>query len=220
MIVYGSSLSPFVRKVLAYGAEKGLSFELKPAGMGRGGPEFAEVSPFGKMPGFRDPGADDGRDFCISDSTAIITYLEAKHPAPEMILADPIGRARTIWWDEFADTILFSAASKMFFNRFVAPKFLKIPGDEAVAVAAETKELPPMLDHLEQVIPASGFLVADRLTLADIAVASPFVNLAHIGCPIDAARWPTVAAYVAKIHARPSFAGLIAQEHAMLAAMG
>ena len=220
MIVYGSGLSPFVRKLLAYGAEKGLVFELKPSGMGRGGPEFDECSPFGKMPGFRDPGADDGRDFCISDSTAIICYLEAKHPAPEMIPSDPIGRARTIWWDEFADTILTATGTKMFFNRFVAPKVLKIAGDETVAAAAEEKELPPLLDHLEKSIPSSGFLVADRLTLADIAVASPFANLDHIGCPIDAARWPTLAAYVAAIQARPSFAGLLARERAILAAMG
>jgi glutathione S-transferase len=220
MIVYGSSLSPYVRKLLAYGAEKGLSFELKPSGMGRGGPDFAECSPFGKMPAFRDPGADDGRDFCISDSTAIITYLEAKHPTPEMIPTDPIPRARTIWWDEFADTILTAAGTKLFFNRFVAPRVLKIPGDEAVAAAAEAKELPPLFDHLEQAIPPSGFLVADRLTLADIAVASPFANLDYVGCPIDAARWPVLAGYVAAIQARPGFARLIAQERAMLAAMG
>ena len=220
MIVYGSSLSPYVRKLLAYGAEKGLAFELKPSGMGRGGPDFAECSPFGKMPAFRDPGADQGRDFCISDSTAIITYLEAKHPAPEMIPSDPIPRARTIWWDEFADTILTAAGTKLFFNRFVAPKVLKIPGDESVAAAAEAKELPPLLDYLERTIPPSGFLVGDRLTLADIAVATPFANLDHIGCPIDAARWPTLARYVAAIQARSSFAPLIAQERAMLAAMG
>ena len=30
MIVYGSSLSPFVRKVLAFAAEKGIEVELKP----------------------------------------------------------------------------------------------------------------------------------------------------------------------------------------------
>ena len=63
MILYGSTLSPFVRKTLAFASEKGLTLEVKPAGMGRGGPEFEEASPFAKMPGFRDPGADDGADF-------------------------------------------------------------------------------------------------------------------------------------------------------------
>lgn len=45
MIVYGSTLSPFVRKVIAFSREKGLELELKPTGLGDGGPEFAEVSP-------------------------------------------------------------------------------------------------------------------------------------------------------------------------------
>ena len=34
MIVYGSSLSPFVRKVLSFGAEKGLELELRRTGLG------------------------------------------------------------------------------------------------------------------------------------------------------------------------------------------
>jgi glutathione S-transferase len=220
MIVYGSTLSPFVRKVMAFAAEKGLTPELKPAGMGRGGPDFHEASPFGKMPGFRDPGADEGRDFCISDSSAIITYLEAKHPAPAMIPDQPIARARTIWFEEFADTVMFATIAKIFTNRFVAPKVLKRPGDEAVAAAAERDELPPILDYLEGVVPDGGFLVGDRLTLADVAVASPFVNLAHVGVAIDVERWPRTTAYADAILARPSFATLIAAERALMARIG
>lgn len=221
MIVYGATLSPFVRKVMVFLAEKGLTAELVPAGMGRGGPDFVEASPFGKMPGFRDPGADDGGDFTISDSTAIITYLEAKYPEPNLIPADPIARARTIWWEEFADTIVMKAGGAIFFNRMVAPKFLKRPGDEAAASNAEANELPPILDYLERMAPdAGGFLVADRVTLADLAVASPFVNLAHVGLPIDPARWPRAAAFVATILSRPSFAPIVAAEQQMVAALG
>lgn len=220
MILYGSKLSPFVRKVLAYGAEKGLAFDLVGAGMGRGGAEFLEASPFGKIPGFRDSGADGGRDFCISDSSAIITYLEAKYPEPNMIPTDPIARARTIWYEEFGDTILFATGAKVFFNRFVAPRFLKIEGDAAIADRAVAVELPPLLDYLERVVPASGFLIEDRITLADFAVVSPLVNLAHVDVTIDPARWPKAAAYVAGIVARPSFAELIAVETQMIAQRG
>ncbi len=217
MIVYGSGLSPFVRKVLVYAAEKGVALDLVAAGLGRGGPDFAEASPFGKMPGFRDPGADGGKDFCISDSTAIIAYLEAKYPDPALIPAEPMARARTVWFEEFADTILFAVASKIFFNRFVGPKVLKVGGDESIAAAAVAQELPPLLDYLESVVSPSGFLVADRLTVADIAVASPFVNLRHVDVPVDPARWPKAAAYLAGVHARPSFARLIADEQRMVA---
>jgi glutathione S-transferase len=206
MIVYGASASPFVRKVLAYGMEKGLKLELKPAGLGSQDPEFKEASPFGKMPGFRDG------DFCISDSSAIVTYLEASHPEPNLIPTEPKARARTVWYDEFADTIAVAAFGKIFFNRIVAPKVLKMPGDEAVAHAAETKEVPPILDYIERVLPASGWFVEDRLTLADIAIASPFVNMMHLGLLPDAETHPKLAAFIAKMHARPSFAGWIAGE--------
>ena len=210
MIVYGSSLSPFVRKVLAFAAEKGIEIELKPSGLGNRDPEFLEASPFGKMPGFRDG------DFAISDSSAIVAYLDAVKPEPNLIPLDAKARARTIWFDEFADTILFSCGGKMFFNRIVAPRFLGRPGDEEIAHKAECEELPPLLDYLERVIPESGFLVEDRLTLADIAVASPFANLKHLDVALDPDRHPKVKAYVEAILARPSFAPWIERETAFL----
>jgi glutathione S-transferase len=214
MIVFGSTLSPFVRKVMAFGAEKGLELELRAAGMGRGGPEFERASPFRKMPGFLDP----AEDFAISDSTAIIAYLDAKHPEPNLIPTEPKARARTIWFEEFADTMVMAAGGKIFFNRFVSPKVLKQPGDETIAAKAEAEELPPVLDYVEGIAPQSGFLVEDRLTLADIAVASPFVNFRHVG--LDLSRWPRASAYLDAILARPSFARWIEQEQRMVAALG
>jgi glutathione S-transferase len=156
----------------------------------------------------------------VCDSTAIVTYLEAKQPEPALIPADPIARARTIWFEEFADTMINAVGGRIVFNRLVAPKVLKIAGDEAVAAKAEAEELPPLFDYLDGVARADGFLVGDALTLADIAVASPFATLAHAGVTIDAARWPNAAGYVAAILARPSFADLIAAERQMMAAMG
>lgn len=220
MIIYGSSLSPFVRKTLAFAAEKGVDVEVVPAGMGRGGPEFVEASPFGKMPALRDPGADGGRDFTLPDSSAICAYIEAKHPEPALIPAEPCARARTIWYEEFADTILVPVGARMFFNRFVAPRFLGRAGDEAVAAKAEAEELPPLLDYLEKVVPGQGFLVGNALTLADVAVASPFATLRHIGWMVDPQRWPRTLAYVAGILARPSFAGMIAGEQRFVASLG
>ena len=219
MIVYGSTISPFVRKVVAFAAEKGLTVEVKASGMGRGGPDFEEASPFRKMPAFRDPGADDGRDFTISDSTAIVAYLEAKHPEPNLIPTEAKARARTIWYEEFGDTIVMATGGKMFFNRLVMPKFMRRPGDTATADAAEANELPPIMDYLERVAPApGGFLVEDRLTLADLSVASPFANFRYIDLDLD--RWPRARAYVDAILARPSFAGVVEQDRQLIAGLG
>ncbi|MDP8993746.1 MAG: glutathione S-transferase family protein [Pseudomonadota bacterium] len=210
MIVYGSSMSPFVRKTLAFAAEKGIEVEYKPLGLGAEDPDFREASPFGKIPGFRDG------DFTISDSTAIVTYLEAIRPEPALIPTEPKARARTVWWEEFSDTILCSCGGKMFFNRIVAPRFLGREGDQAAADAAERNELPPLLDYLEGRISESGFLIEDRLTLADIAVASPFANFRHLGLSLDPERWPKLLSYAEAILARPSFSRYVEKETAFL----
>lgn len=210
MIVYGASLSPFVRKVLAYGAEKGIELEHKPLGLGSDDPDFLAASPFRKIPGFKDG------DFAISDSSAIIHYLEAKYPEPALIPAEPKARARVIWFDEFADTILCACGAKMFFNRIVAPRFLGREGDLATADKAEQEELPPILDYLERTIPESGWLVEGQISLADIAVATAFANLRHLGVAVDSARYPKVAAFAERMLARPSFAGWVEREAAFL----
>ena len=212
MLLYGSTLSPFVRKVMAFAGEKGIELDLRPTGFPNPEPDFCAASPFKKMPALVDG------DYCLADSSAIIHYLEAKYPEPVLIPAEPRARGRTIWYDEFADTILFGCGQKMFFNRIVAPYFLKRPGDLAAAEAAERDELPPILDYLETVVPEEGgYLVGDSLTLADIAVAGPFANFRHLGIEADAQRHPRTAAYVARILARPSFSQWVEREGALLA---
>ena len=93
MILYGSSLSPFARKVLAYAGEKGIEIELQPTGFPNPSAEFLEASPFRKMPALRDG------DYMLADSSAIVHYIEAKHPEPALIPADAKLRGKTITRD-------------------------------------------------------------------------------------------------------------------------
>src|SRR5438309_10429763 len=97
MILYGSSLSPFVRKVLAFCGDKGVEIELRPTGFPNHSPEYLEASPFRKMPALRDG------DYTLADSSAIIHYIEAKHPDPALIPAEPRLRGQTIWYAECSD---------------------------------------------------------------------------------------------------------------------
>ncbi len=210
MILYGSSISPFVRKVLAFAGEKGIALELRASGFPDATPEFCSASPFRKMPALADG------DYMLADSSAIVHYLEAKQPEPALIPADPQQRGRTIWFDEFADTMLTACGAKMFVNRVVLPRFIGRPGDEAAANSAERDELPPILDYLEKIVPDGGrYLVGETITLADIAVATPFVNLDHMGVGIG--NRPRLQVYVERILARPSFARWIEREKALFA---
>ena len=210
MILYGSSISPFVRKVLAFAAEKGIEMETKPVGVGDMNPAFRAASPLGKMPALDDDG------YFLADSSAIVHYLEAKHPTPALIPADPRERGRVVWFDEYGDTVIMTCAAKIFFNRVVAPRFLKRAGDLEVAAGAERDELPKVFDYLESVAPEQGFLVGDGLTLADLAVASPLANLAYMDMEIDGGRYPRTKAFVERILARPSFASWIARDQSMM----
>ncbi|WP_260482176.1 glutathione S-transferase family protein [Sphingomicrobium flavum] len=215
MIIYGSTMSPFVRKLVAVISEKGLDFKLKPVGYQDADPAYRAASPLGKMPAMDDDG------FGLADSSAIIHYLEAKYPEPAMIPADPQARGRCIWWEEYADTVLTPAGGKIFFNRVVAPAFLKREGNPAIAEEGETVDMPKICDYLEDAVPEPGhWLVDDTLSLADLALASPFVNLSHAGCPVDADKYPRLCAWLAFALARPSLAGSIAREEAFLKKIG
>lgn len=211
MILYGSSLSPYVRKVLAFAGEKGIELELQPTGFPNHSSEYLEASPFRKMPALRDG------DYTLADSSAIIHYLEARNPEPALIPVDPQLRGKTIWFEEFADTILVACGAKIFFNRIIGPRFFGKPCDEEAVRSAEIKELPPILDYLEKIVPdEGGYLVGDRLTLADIAVASPFANFRHTNTNVDPGRYPRTVTYVERILARPSIAHWVERETAFL----
>lgn len=210
MILYGSSFSPYVRKVLAFAAEKGIDLESKSVGLGDAMPEFRAASPFGKMPALVDG------DYSLADSSAIIHYLEAKQPEPVLIPGDPRSRGRVIWFEEFADTILMGCLAKIFFNRVVAPVFLKRAGDLALAQKVQDDEWPPLLAYLERTLPADGFLVGNGVSLGDIAVASPLANLPYMGVSIDRNLFPRTTGFLERVLSRPSFVPLLSQEQAAL----
>ncbi len=56
MILYGSSLSPYVRKVIAYCGERQIDIEVQRTGVapGQQSEEFLQASPFRKMPALQD----------------------------------------------------------------------------------------------------------------------------------------------------------------------
>lgn len=211
MIIYGSSFSPFVRKLLAYCEERGVAFKLQAVGFGDPDPGYRAASPLGKMPAIDDDG------FGLADSSAIIHYLEARDGPSGLIPQEARARGRTIWFEEFADTVMGQCIGAMFFNRVVAPKFLRREGDMAAADAAEAEQWPKICDYLQdELVDGREFLVGDTLTLADLAVGSALHNLEHAGAAWCAGH-EAVAAYYEAIKQRPSFAKWTAKEFAMLA---
>ena len=195
--VHGFPLSPFVRKVHLVAAEKGIPIEMVLGKPGQPSPEFLAASPFRKIPAMEDG------DFTLCDSTAIVTYLDKLNPQPEPP-GGPREAAKAIWFEEFADTILVAAAGKVLFNRFVGPRLMGVPGDEAVAEQG-LKDLVPVLDYLESQC-GDGWLTGGEFSIGDIAVAAALRSMGYIDMEPDAATHPRTAAWYARVKARPSWA--------------
>lgn len=209
----GAGLSPFVRKVRVVLAEKGLAHEHEPLTPFGPNPEYRKLHPLGKIPTLTDG------EKVIPDSSAIVVYLERIAPSPALISADAYQAARTVWYEEYADSTLAPAAAVPFQQRVLFPLFMKRAGDEALVAKAAAETIPPVFDYLEAQIGDNDYLVGNRFSLADIATASPFVNYQHGGGTIDRQKYPRLASYVERIHGRPSFKGFIAEEQGMLAKM-
>lgn len=207
--VHGAPASPFVRKVRVALAEKGLEYTLNPVSPFGPDPEFRKLSPLGKIPALTDGEAS------LPDSSVICAYLERKYPERPIYPSDPYAYGRALWFEEYADSALVAVIGpKIFFQKIVNPMFFNRPCDDAMVDKAVHEELPPLLDYLEEQVSGEGF-VDGRFSIADVAVSTMFVNLQYAGFGIDAARWPKLAAHVARVHARPSFAACIAEERAM-----
>ncbi|MBE7204286.1 MAG: glutathione S-transferase family protein, partial [Parafilimonas terrae] len=146
MKLYGTSLSPFVRKVLVVLAEKGIEARHVPLRFHDPDPRFQAASPFGKIPALEDD------DFRLADSSAIIHYLERKHPEPALLPTDAQDLGRAMWFDELGDTELFPVLIKPFVQRVLRPKMMNQPCDEAVVARCMGEELPRLFDYLEGVI--------------------------------------------------------------------
>ena len=213
MKVFGFPLSPFVRKVHLVATEKGVAVETVLGNPANPAPEFLAASPFRKIPALQDG------DFNLADSTAIVTYLDALHPAPAMLPGDARQKATAIWFEEFADTIMTPAGGKIVFNRFVGPKFLGLPGDEEAAKQGEL-ELVPVLAYLEGVAPETGWLTGAELSIGDIAVASVFRTLSYVGFEPKAATHPRTAAWYDRVKARAAWQDVAAREDAILGRLG
>ena len=198
MKLYGTGYSPYVRKVLVALAEKGQAVEHIPLFFHAEDAAFQAASPLGKIPAFDDDG------FLLADSSAILTYLEAKVPSPALYPSEAKARGRAIWFDKYGDTEMFDAIIAPFANRVVKPKMLGQPGDEGAVAKALNEDLPKIYDYLEGQI-EGPYLVGDAFSVADISVATGFHNLHLAGETVDAGRWPKLAGYVSATLARPSF---------------
>ena len=210
MKIVGSYVSPYVRKVLACLALKGLDYEIDPITPFYGNEEFSRLSPLRRIPVLIEG------DMVLNDSTVICEYLDEAYPDPPLMPRDPADRARARWIEEFADSRLGDLTIwRLFYPKVVAPRVFKREPDAEKLAQVTDVELPAALDWIEAQSPAEGFLFG-HVCIADIAHACFFRNAAIAGWTIDPARWPRAAAWITRVEAVPAFAATLRLEAAIL----
>ena len=185
MKIIGSYVSPYVRKVLACLALKGIEdYEIDPITAFYGNEAFARLAPLRRIPVLIHD------ELVLNDSTVICEWLDEAFPGHPLLPADPADRARARWLEEYADTRLGDVFIwGFFYQKIVHPIVWGEPGDQVRIEKTLAEDAPAALDYLEGELPAEGFLFGE-IGLADIAIASFFRTAAHGGFAIDAARWP------------------------------
>ena len=204
--LYGASLSPFVRKVRVALDEKNLPYEHIQIDPNRRPDDYFQISPLGRIPAMRDG------DLVLADSGVICTYLDARYPEPSLNYQDPALKARVQWFEKFGDYELAPVFTFGVFRNRVLMHLLGKTCDEEHVQRCLIEKLPPLMDYLETQVVEGEFIVGDRLSIADIAIATQFVNLGFGKESVDSRRWPKSTAYIARILARDSFAAKIEKE--------
>ncbi|MNO91382.1 Stringent starvation protein A [compost metagenome] len=212
--VFGAALSPFVRKVRLFLAEKGTDYQLENVQPFTPPEWYLELNPLGRIPAMKDG------ELTLADSSVICHYLEERNPELAPLCGEgPVARARVSWLEKYADYEVAPLSTFTVFRNRVLKPLMGKESDETAVQGALLEKLPRHFDYLERVLGSQEYLVDNRFSLADIALVCQLVNMRHGGESVDASRWPALAAHFERVVARPAMQEILAGEQTIIAKM-
>ncbi|AEV35626.1 Glutathione S-transferase [Pseudovibrio sp. FO-BEG1] len=154
--------SVFCAKVRIALDMKELDYAEVPPPDGYGSTAYKKIVPAGSIPGLKDESA------ALSDSNAILEYLEETAPSPALLPEHPVERAQVRALMGLHDTRIEPSV-----RAFYAPiKAGKSPGDEIYKQLIE--DMSAAFERLEDMIEAAPYAVGHHVTLAECAFATTF----------------------------------------------
>jgi len=157
-------------------------------------PEYLRINPNGTVPALVDG------DLALFESAAICQYLADRFP--EKRLAPPVGTAaRGLYyqWIHYAMATLEPPIVTIFLHTIRRPE----PERNATLAAEARAQLDRVLDVTERALAGREYIVGNEFTAADVMVGSTLGWARAFGMMDDAR--PNIAAYVARLSARPAF---------------
>ena len=166
-------------------------------------PDYFAVNPTGMVPLLIDG------EVRLSESMAICDYLATKHGSPLVVPTNDPERPQFLQWLWYGESTLMTPLSRLNIVRQVERQFERKGGPEVDAIIAGARDhVAERLKMLEQRLEGRDFLVAGRLTLADISVSYPLHLVGMLG--VDNLLGPRSVAYHERLRARPAHQRAIA----------
>ena len=203
--LYHVPLSPFCRFVRLTLAEKKIEVELVEERYWEEDPDFLRRNPAGKVPVLKIDG------LILSESMAIVEYLEETHPEPQLMPKEPAQRAevrRLMAW--FGDKFHSEVTSKLLYER-INKKIMGAGYPDGSLIKSGAKAIRFHLGYLEWLLEERRWLAGNSMTLADFAAAAHLSSLDYIS-DVDWNRAPAVREWYAKIKSRPAFRNILADQ--------
>ena len=216
LTLFGSHLSPYVRKVRLVLSFLGLEYQHVPiVPFGNAQPEeFKKNSPLGKIPLLKV-----GESY-LPDSSVISAYLLNEASANDLLPNDALVKAKALWFEEYADSVMVGAIGGHLFAEVVLAKALfKREPIQADIDKALNEELPMIFDYLSSEL-KGDFLLGDEISFADIAVCGVFVAMHHSQVKCDAEKWPDLARYIDRVNEQPFFKKVVDEELMIMKSFG
>ena len=173
MILYATPLSSYSAKVRIALVAKGVAFEEREPPGGYRSAAYREIVPMGTLPAIDDAG------FVLSESEAILEYLEERHPEPPLLPAGAQDRARSRFLSRFHDLYLEPPVRALFPH--VNPA-RRVPAQ----VADRLGELRRRTAQLETFATPAPYALGAALTLADCGYAVTLPLARYIAAALDA----------------------------------
>lgn len=167
MKLYDYPRAPNPRRVKIFLAEKGIEVELVTTDMAKGehkSPEFLKKNPSGKIPVLE---LEDGR--CLAESVAICRYIEALHPEPNLMGADPFEMGHIEMRNRHIETELWSPLGVSWVNGPVVAA-MGIVQQIPAAKEASDKNVNAYYQRLDRELGESEYIAGERFTIVDITL--------------------------------------------------
>jgi maleylacetoacetate isomerase len=156
-------------------------------------PEYRARNPQGSVPMLSINGHD------LTQSLAIIDYLDSQYPEPKMVPGDPVARAKTL-----AQALLIAADIHPLNNLRVL-HYLKGPmGQDQAAIDDWYRHwINEGFTALETMAPENGMFGGDLPNLSDVCLVPQMANARRFDAPLEA--FPKLLRIDATLRALPAF---------------